>query len=65
MSYLCPGRRLPRSDLAITGPHAFLWPVFIIGIWDLGLVMNAWDVYRKEITEPDIRREMEREDGRT
>jgi hypothetical protein len=33
--------------------------------WGIGLVLNAWDVYwRREITEQDIRREIEREDRR-
>ncbi len=51
---------------AITNLHGFFWPVFIIGIWGIGLVMNAWDVYwRKEITEEDIQHEVERETGRT
>ena len=48
---------------AITGSHGFFWPVFLIGIWGIGLVMNAWDVYwRPQITEEDIRREIDRED---
>jgi hypothetical protein len=35
----------------------------IVG-WAIGLVMNAWDVYwRHEISEADIRREMERQDS--
>ena len=39
--------------------------MFIIGIWGIGLVMNAWDVYRRpQLTEEDIRREIEREDKR-
>ena len=50
----------------ITTPHAFFWPVFIIGIWGIGLVMNAWDVYwRPRITEDDIQREIEREEKRS
>jgi hypothetical protein len=50
---------------AITDPHAFFWPVFIIGIWGIGVVMNAWDVYRRrEFTEEEIRHEIEREDRR-
>jgi hypothetical protein len=51
---------------AIADPHAFFWPVFPIGIWGIGVVMNAWDVYwRREITEQDIQREMEHRSGRT
>ena len=46
---------------AITGDHGFFWPVFVIGAWGIGVVMNAWDVYwRREITEQDIQHEMER-----
>jgi len=50
---------------AITGPHVFFWPVFIIGPWGIGVVMNAWDVYRRrEFTEEEIQHEIEREDRR-
>jgi 2TM domain len=48
---------------AVTGMHGFFWPVFLIAIWGIGVVMNAWDVYwRHPITEADIEREIERED---
>ena len=48
---------------AITNLHGFFWPVFIIGIWGIGLVMNAWDVYwRPQIREEDIQREIQREE---
>jgi hypothetical protein len=51
---------------AITNPHAFFWPVFIIGGWGIAVVMNAWDVYwRREITEEDIQHEIKREGGQT
>ncbi|HEY7401620.1 MAG TPA: 2TM domain-containing protein [Actinomycetota bacterium] len=44
---------------AVTG-HGFFWPIFPILGWAIGLVFNAWDVYRKVApTEEDIRREME------
>jgi hypothetical protein len=47
---------------AITGDHGFFWPVFVIGAWGIGVVMNAWDVYwRRDITEADVQREMRRE----
>jgi hypothetical protein len=50
---------------AVTGANGFFWPLFIIGAWGIGLVMNAWDVYwRRDITEEDIQREIERKDGR-
>jgi hypothetical protein len=49
---------------AITG-SGFFWPVFPIAAWGIGLVLSAWDVYwRREITEQDIRRKMEREHRR-
>ena len=45
----------------LTDPHGFFWPVFPIAGWGIGVIMNAWDVYgRQEITEEDIRREMDR-----
>ncbi|MHB8233163.1 MAG: 2TM domain-containing protein [Solirubrobacteraceae bacterium] len=38
-----------------------LWPMWLTGIWAIGLVFNAWDVYfRKPITEEDVRREVGR-----
>jgi 2TM domain-containing protein len=50
---------------ALTGSAGFFWPVFPIAAWGIGLVMNAWDVYwRREITEQDIQREMDRADRR-
>ena len=46
---------------AITSDGGFFWPMFLIGGWGIGLIMNAWDVYRgEEFTEEDIRREMAR-----
>ena len=50
---------------AVTDVHGFFWPVFPIGGWGIGLVMNAWDVYwRRGITEEDIQREIGRHDRR-
>jgi uncharacterized ion transporter superfamily protein YfcC len=41
--------------------HGFFWPVFPMVGWGIGVVMNAWDVYRGEdFREEQIRREMER-----
>jgi len=38
----------------------FFWPIFPIVGWGIGVVMNAWDVYRSDEPEEDeIRREME------
>ncbi len=55
---------------AITGSHGWFWPVLPIGIWGIGVVMNAWDVFwRPATTEEDIQREIsrqqEREHGRS
>ena len=50
---------------AATNPDGFFWPVFPIVGWGIGVVMNAWDVYRgDEFSETQIRREMERFQGR-
>lgn len=50
---------------AITDPHGFFWPVFPIGVWGIGVVMNAWDVFwRPEITEEDIQHEVKRQQER-
>lgn len=50
---------------AITNLGGFFWPIFIIGGWGIGLVMNAWDVYwRRDISEEEIRREEGRMSGR-
>jgi hypothetical protein len=49
---------------SLADDHGFFWPVFPIGAWGIGLVMNAWDVYwRRDITEEDIQREIKRGDG--
>lgn len=45
---------------AVTG-RPFFWPIFPIVGWGIGVVMNAWDVYRSEEPgEDQIRREMGR-----
>ena len=49
----------------MTDPHGFFWPVFVIGAWGIGLVMNAWDVYwQRDFSEAEIRREQSRLAGR-
>lgn len=44
---------------AMTGA-GFFWPVFPIAGWGIGLVMHAWDVYRRGPSEARIREEIER-----
>ncbi|HXY71016.1 MAG TPA: 2TM domain-containing protein [Actinomycetota bacterium] len=44
---------------AVTG-SGFFWPIFPIIGWGIGVVLNAWDVYRADEPDEDrIRREME------
>jgi len=45
---------------ALTDSHGFFWPIFPIAFWGIGVIMNAWDVFRPELDEDQIRREMER-----
>ncbi len=40
----------------------YFWPIWPLGGWGVGLVLNAWTVYaQRPITEADIQLEMERE----
>jgi hypothetical protein len=49
---------------AVTNHHTFFWPIFPMVGWGIGVVMNAWDVYRSEdFDEENIRREMDRLKG--
>jgi hypothetical protein len=44
--------------------RGYFWPGWVLLGWGIGLVLNAWDVYgRREITEAEIQREMERQRG--
>jgi len=39
----------------------FFWPIFPIVGWGIGVVMNAWDVWRgEEFSDDQIAREIER-----
>jgi hypothetical protein len=39
----------------------FFWPIFPIVGWGIGVIMNAWDVWRGDpFDEEQIRREMDR-----
>ena len=45
---------------AFTG-SGYPWPAWVTGLWAIGLILNAWDVYLREpITESDVQREIER-----
>ena len=45
---------------AFTG-SGYPWPAWISGLWGIGLVLNAWDVYfRRPITEADVLHEIAR-----
>jgi hypothetical protein len=45
---------------AVTTPHGFFWPIFPMLGWGVGVVLNAWDVYRNDtFSEEQIQREME------
>jgi hypothetical protein len=44
----------------VTGRGLF-WPVFLMAAWGIGLVMNAWEVYRRQdYTEEQIQHEISR-----
>lgn len=46
---------------ALTTPDIFFWPVLPLAFWGIGLVMNAWDVYRAgQFSEEQVRSEIER-----
>ena len=46
---------------AMTSDGGFFWPIFPLAGWGIGVVMNAWDVFRSdECDEDQIRREMDR-----
>ncbi len=45
---------------AVTGAGS-PWPAWLTGLWGIGLIMNAWDVYgRRPVTEEDVEREIRR-----
>jgi hypothetical protein len=46
---------------ALTNRHGLFWPMFAILGWGIGLVLNGWDVYRREeLTDQQIEREIGR-----
>jgi hypothetical protein len=45
---------------AIISVHSVFWPIFPMLIWGVGLILNAWDVYRSDtFSEERIQREIE------
>ena len=41
--------------------RGYFWPGWVLLGWGIGLLFNVWDVYgRRDITEADIQREMDR-----
>ena len=45
---------------AITNVHGFFWPIFPMLGWGIGVVLNAWDVYRSDsFSEEEIQREIQ------
>lgn len=45
---------------ALTDLHGFFWPIFPIVGWGIGVALNAWDVYRRDVfTEAQINKEIE------
>jgi hypothetical protein len=48
---------------AFTG-GGYFWPAWVIGLWGVGLVLHAWDVYlRRPVTEADVDAEVRRGAG--
>jgi 2TM domain len=44
-----------------TNGRGDFWPMWVMLFWGVGVVINAWDVFgRREITESDVRREMDK-----
>lgn len=39
--------------------RGFFWPIFVMGFWGIGLIMNGYAAYRGDVvTEEQIEREM-------
>lgn len=50
--------------VAVASGFWFPWFIFPLLGWGIGIVFHAMDAYGSDITEADIAREMEREQGR-
>jgi hypothetical protein len=45
----------------LTSDGGYPWPAWLSGLWAIGIVLNAWDVYvRRPITEDDVDHEVRR-----
>jgi uncharacterized ion transporter superfamily protein YfcC len=45
---------------AFTGAGYF-WPAWILGLWAIGLVLHAWEVFlRRPVTDADVEAELRR-----
>ena len=45
---------------AMTG-GGYFWPAWILGLWAIGLILHAWDVFmRKPVTDADVENELRR-----
>jgi 2TM domain len=50
---------------AITA-SGYFWPMWLIGIWGVGLIMHAWDVFvRKAVTEDDVDQALRKRQSRS
>lgn len=48
----------------VTG-RGYFWPVWILGGWGIGLVLNFWEAFlRRPVTEADVDAELRRIRGR-
>jgi len=44
---------------ALTG--GYFWPAWVLGLWGIGLVLHAWEVFlRRSVTDADIETELQR-----
>jgi len=44
-----------------TNGRGNFWPMWVMLFWGVGVVINGWEVFgRREITESDVRREMDK-----
>lgn len=44
---------------AMTGADYF-WPIWIIAGWGIGLVLHAWEIFRRPVTDADVEEELRR-----